>query len=141
MARKSFETSVADLAHGMGLMMRRMRVAAGTQDLSWSQSFVLRRLSEGPATIAELAREAVVKPQSMGTAVAALVEMGWIERKPHPTDGRQMNLSITAKGAAERNSALQAGRAWLTEAVAHLPLQEQDTLFAAGEIIRKLAEL
>jgi hypothetical protein len=52
-----------------------------------------------------------------------------------------MNLSITAKGASERSSAQHAKRAWLTQAVAQLSPQEQDTLFAAGEIIRKLVEL
>lgn len=63
----------------------------------------------------------------MGTTIAALEEMGIVERKPHPTDGRQMNLELTAKGAAVRKSAGDAKRTWLVEAIAQLDKQEQAT--------------
>lgn len=142
MARKTLESATTDFAQATALLTRRMRVAGGTQDLSWSQAIVLRRLaSSGPATIAELAREEGVKPQSMGATVAALAELGWVQRKPHPTDGRQQNIELTAEGAAARNSAQHAKRAWLTQAIAKLTPQEQETLFAAGEIMRRLVEL
>ena len=81
-----------------------------------------------------------MKPQSMGTTVAALEEMGIVERKPHPTDGRQVNIELTAKGAAMRKSAKDAKRTWLVEAIAQLDEQERETLFKAGEIIKRLAE-
>ena len=74
----------------------------------------------GPATTAELARAESMKPQSMGATVAALEEMGMVERKPHPTDGRQMNIELSAKGAAVRNSARDAKRTWLAQAIAQL---------------------
>lgn len=142
MSRKSLDTATTDFAQAVALLVRRMRVAGGTQDLSWSQAFVLKRLAtQGPATIAELAREEGVKPQSMGATVAALAELGWVERKPHPTDGRQMNLELTPQGAAARTTAQHAKRAWLTQAIAQLTAQEQDALFAAGEIMRRLVEL
>jgi len=72
--------------------------------------------------------------------VAALEEMGIVERKPHPTDGRQVNIELTAKGAAMRKSAKDAKRTWLAEAIAQLDEQERETLFRAGEIIKRLAE-
>ncbi len=56
-----------------------------------------RLAKDGPATTADLARAESMKPQSMGTTIAALEEMGIVERKPHPTDGRQMNIELTAK--------------------------------------------
>ena len=62
-------------------------------------------------------------------------------RKPHPTDGRQMNIELTAKGEAMRKRAKDAKRTWLAQAVAQLDRPEQATLFAAGEIIRRLVEL
>ena len=46
--------------------------------------------------------------------------MGLVERKPHPTDGRQVNIELTAKGAAVRNSASDAKRTWLAQAIAQL---------------------
>jgi len=82
-----------------------------------------------------------MRPQSMGATIAALEEMGMVERKPHPTDGRQVNIELTAKGAAMRKSAKDAKQTWLAQAIAQLDKQEQATLFAAGEIIKRLAEL
>ena len=76
----------------------------------------------------------------MGTTVAALEEMGMVERKPHPTDGRQVNIQLTAKGVAVRKSAKDAKWTWLTQAIVQLDEQERETLFAAGEIIKRLAK-
>ncbi len=102
---------------------------------------VMGRLDrEGPATIADLARAESMKPQSMGATVAALEEMGLVERSPHPTDGRQVNIALTRKGAAVRKSAKDAKRTWLAEAIAQLDDEEQQTLFRAGEIIRRLVQ-
>ena len=61
-----------------------------------------------------------MKPQSMGTTIAALEERGIVERKPHPTDGRQVNIELTAKGVAVRKSARDAKRTWLAQAIAQL---------------------
>jgi DNA-binding MarR family transcriptional regulator len=101
----------------------------------------MSRLSKhGPATTANLARAESMKPQSMGTTIAALEEMGMVERKPHPTDGRQVNIELTAKGAAVRKIAGDAKRTWLAQAIARLDDQERETLFAAGRIIKRLVE-
>jgi hypothetical protein len=40
-----------------------------------------------------------------------------------------------------RKSAKDARRTWLSQAIAQLDKQEQATLFAAGEIVRRLVEL
>ena len=135
------DASVADFIHAVALLVRRVRAAAATHELSWSEASVMGRLvREGPATTAELARAESVKPQSMGATIAALEEMGMVERKPHPTDGRQVNIALTAKGAAVRKSAKDARRTWLANAIAHLDEQEQETLFAAGEIMKRLVD-
>ena len=139
--QKTIDTAVTEFVQAIGLLLRRMRAASGSHDLSWTESFVIARLAkEGPATTAELARAEGVKPQSMGTTIAALEEMGIVERKPHPTDGRQVNIALTAKGAAMRKCATDAKLAWLAEAIAQLDEQERETLFKAGEIIMRLAE-
>jgi DNA-binding MarR family transcriptional regulator len=139
--RKTLEISAVDFIHSVGLLVRRARAAAASHELSLTEAAVMARLAkDGPLTTAELARAEGMKPQSMGTTVAALEEMGMVERKPHPTDGRQVNIELTAKGAAVRNLAKDAKRTWLAQAIAQLDKQEQATLFAAGEIIRRLAE-
>jgi len=141
MTRRTIETDVFDFTQAVGLLVRRVRAAAASHELSLTESAVMRRLDkDGPATTAELARAEGMKPQSMGATVAALEERGLVERRRHPTDGRQLNLQLTAKGAAVRKSVRDAKRTWLAQAVAQLDKKEQDTLFAAGEIIKRLAE-
>ena len=141
MPRKT-PAAIIDFSQAIGLLVRRMRAAAASHELSLTESAVMARLAkDGPATTADLARSEGMKPQSMGTTIAALEEMGMVERKPHPTDGRQVNIVLTAKGEAVRSSAKDAKRTWLAQAIAQLDKQDQATLFAAGEIIKRLAEL
>jgi DNA-binding MarR family transcriptional regulator len=77
----------------------------------------------------------------MGTTVAALEERGLVTRKPHPTDGRQMNIELTPKGVAVRKNTKDAKRTWLAQSIAQLDKQDQEMLFAAAEIVKRLAEM
>jgi DNA-binding MarR family transcriptional regulator len=141
MGRKAFEAAVVDLAQSLGMLVRRARAVAATDELSWTETAVLRRLAVcGPATTAELARVQEMKPQSMRTVVASLEEMGMVERSPHATDGRQVNLELTAKGMAAQKLAGEVKRTWLSQAIARLNAEEQETLFEAGRILRRIVE-
>jgi DNA-binding MarR family transcriptional regulator len=141
MPRRSFDADVTAFGHALGLLVRRSRAAAASHELSFTESAVIGRLAkDGPATTADLARAEGMRPQSMGATVAALEELGLVERKPHPTDGRQWTVELTAKGADVRKSAKDAKRTWLAQAIARLDRDEQATLFAAGEIITRLVE-
>lgn len=139
--QEQLNTAVNDLALAIGLLVRRMRAASASHDLSWTERAVLARLSrEGPATVSELARAECVKPQSMGATIATLEELGLVERRPHPTDGRQVNLLLTEAGSALCEQTRTAKRTWLAEVIAQLNDQERHTLFEAGEIIKRLGE-
>jgi DNA-binding MarR family transcriptional regulator len=141
MPRKTLEIATIDFTQAIGLLVRRVRAAASSHELSLTEAAVMARLANhGPATTADLARAEGMKPQSMGTTIAALEEMGMVERKPHPTDGRQINIELTAKGAAVRKSVKEAKRTWLAQAITQLDEQDRETLFKAGEIIKRLAE-
>ncbi len=139
--RNTFDAAVIDFGQSVGLLVRRARAAAATDELSWTETAVLNRLArEGPATTADLARSQGMRPQSMRTIIASLDEMGMIERKPHATDGRQVNLVLSAKGAAVQKRAGDAKQMWIAQAFARLNKQDQETLFAAGRIIRRMVE-
>jgi len=142
-AEQSTEAKIEDFVSAISLVVRRIRADAPAemQDLSWTQTAVLKRLDkDGPATAAELARAEGVKPQSMATAVASLEKLGLLERRPHPTDKRQMNLKLTAKGVALRRSLQAAKRNWLGRAFPGLTKQEQAALFRAGDILKRMVE-
>ena len=144
MPNKNHERAADELALALGMLVRRLRsrVPAESHELSWAQMAVMRRLdTEGPATTADLARAEGVKPQSMGATVAALEEMGMVERRAHPTDGRQMNIALTRRGESMRKDARIAKRALMAQAIAKLDAKEQKKLPAVTELIKRLAEL
>jgi DNA-binding MarR family transcriptional regulator len=140
---KISETQVEEFALAIGLIVRRIRAKAPAElrEFSWTQKSVLSRLErEGPATSAALARAEGVTPQSMGTAVAVLEEMGLVERKAHPKDGRQMVIKLTAKGISLREHTKAAKETWLAQALEKLDKQELAILFKASEIMKRMAE-
>jgi DNA-binding MarR family transcriptional regulator len=133
------DLDVNDFAQTIGRLVRHMRAAAAQHELSLTEFGVLARLGrDGPATTAELARAENMRPQSMSAAVATLEERGFVERKPHPSDGRQVNIALTEKGAAVRSSTKDLKRAWLAQATAALSDEQRQVLAAAGEILKRL---
>lgn len=78
---------------------------------------ILSLLDEiGPTTVGGLARADRSSQPTMSGAVAALVDRGWVEKQPHPTDARAALVVMTAAGRAaladvrHRNAALVAER-------------------------------
>jgi DNA-binding MarR family transcriptional regulator len=139
--KKVSDVEVADFVQAIGLLVRRVRAAAASQELSWAEASALGRLAkEGPATTADLARTQGMRPQSMRTILATLEELGMVERTPHATDGRQVMITLTAKGAAAHKSSSDAKRTWVAQAFDQLEDQDRELLFAAGKIIKRLAE-
>jgi DNA-binding MarR family transcriptional regulator len=130
---------VNDFAQTIGRLVRQMRAAAAQHELSLTEFAVLARLGrDGAATTAELARAENMRPQSMSAAVATLEERALVERKPHPSDGRQVNIALTEKGAAVRRSTKDLKRAWLAQATAGLSDEERQVLATAGDILKRL---
>lgn len=141
MSTKSFDLAITTLMQGVGLLVRRIRSEAHADEISLTESVVISRLEkDGPATTAELARAEGMKPQSMGTTIASLEELGLVKRKPHPTDGRQVLIELSPKGAQFRKKTGDAKRVWLSQAIAALNDEDRKTLLRAGEIIKQLAE-
>jgi DNA-binding MarR family transcriptional regulator len=135
------ESAVAELSLAIGQLVRRLRMEANPGELTWSQSTTLARLDKaGAMTTADLARSEFVKPQSMGTTLADLEQAGLVQRRPHPTDGRQVLFELTAEGTEARRQRNAAKREWLLAAMDRLNPAEQQILLAAAALIKRLAE-
>ncbi|HLE84284.1 MAG TPA: MarR family transcriptional regulator [Thermoanaerobaculia bacterium] len=68
-------------------------------DVSVSQCYALEAiLRRGPLTLNELAAHLYLDKSTASRVVKALAEKGYIERRPHPDDGRAMQLVATAAG-------------------------------------------
>ena len=135
------EPAVAELSLAIGQLVRRLRAEVNPDELSWSQLTTLARLDKvGAMTTADLARAEFVKPQSMGTTLADLEQAGLVQRRPHPTDGRQVLFALTAAGIDARRKRSLARREWLLAAMERLDPADRQTLLAAAALIKQLAE-
>ncbi len=79
----------------------RARMAAVLEDhgLTMPQYAALSALERDPGiSSAELARRSFVTPQTMIRIVANLEKMGLVLREPHPTHGKVLQATLTAKG-------------------------------------------
>lgn len=133
----------AELRMLSGKLKRRLREQGSLGgDISWSQIAVLRRLEQdGPATVSTLARAESMRPQSMGAITAALEAAGLVDGMPHPTDGRQTILNLTA-ACREKLAANRAARQdWLCRAIqTKLAPDEQEILAQSIALMQRLVE-
>jgi DNA-binding MarR family transcriptional regulator len=137
----SLDIVAADLTAAIGRLLRRLRAEANPSELALSQMSALSRLEQaGPMTTADLARADSMKPQSMGVILASLEQEGLIERRPHPTDRRQIHFVLTEAGAAVRTRHRAAKRDWLVGVLAELDPAALKTLTAAIPVIRQVGE-
>jgi DNA-binding MarR family transcriptional regulator len=126
----------------IGRLNRRLREQAHSSDLTASQKSVLLHLErEGSATVTALAKADGVRPQSMGATIASLQAAGLVASAPHPTDGRQSVLSLTARCRKMIRTSRAAREDWLHRAItAHLGVKEQASLAKGIALLKRLSE-
>src|SRR5450755_4988692 len=125
----------------LGQLVRRLREQADGSDLTRSQASVLGRLDrDGPATATVLARAEGLRPQSMGTIVAALAAAGLVAGSLDPKDGRKTILSLTQTAREQFRTGRLAREDWLIQAMsAALTPSELDQLSSSIGLLRRIA--
>ncbi|KTR51126.1 MarR family winged helix-turn-helix transcriptional regulator [Curtobacterium oceanosedimentum] len=134
------ETLADDLLtlHGR---IRRTVLAGKTDEVTASQTAALGRLlRHGESTVADLARAEGVRPQSMGATVQALVDLGLVERRPDPADGRRTLVRATETGSRARADAWTNRSRVLTDRLAALPEDDRATVARALAILLPLTD-
>jgi len=112
-------------------LSRQLERILGRHGLTHAQLGALAQLAPGPAagmSGAELAQGADVTAQSMSTAIASLLQRGLVDRTPHPTHGRVLQVRITDAGADLLEQAQAATRTVDEQALARLSDQERTEL-------------
>jgi len=133
----SLRISVSRLAR----RMRAERVAQGLQpELSDSQLAALAALEKHTMTPGELAEHEKVQPPSITRVIASLEERGLIQRMPHPSDRRQVVLTVTVQGRDVVRQVRQLREAWLARRLRDLTPGEQAVLREAVPILEKLSQ-
>ena len=123
--------------------LRAQRTLSGMTEavLSETQLAALSALEVHHAmTPGELAEHEKVQPPSMTRVIAVLTERNLVVKSPHPTDGRQVILTVTEEGRAVVQRVRRRKDAWLAQRLAELTAAERATLRAAVPILEKLSQ-
>lgn len=81
-----------------------------------------------------------VRPPSMTRVIASLADMGFVDRAPHPIDGRQVLVSVSESGAELVKAARRVRQEWLAERLATLNRSERDILRSAADLMLALVD-
>ncbi|GAB2956939.1 MarR family transcriptional regulator [Amycolatopsis acidiphila] len=119
---------------------RKLRAQRTDQNVSLTQIAALSTLHKcGALTPGKLAAKEGVQPPSMTRVIAALEDMGFVARTPHPTDGRQSIVTLTESGTSFIEATISVREAWLDRKLAELSGDEREVLAEAAEIIDRMA--
>ena len=103
--------------------------ALGNTNLSLSDYDMIHTVQHRPGITQEQLRQKYAQDKSTIARRAAKLEAGgYIERRPHPEDGRRKQLFITEKGAAIRNAKVDAESFYYEWLTAELNQEELDVL-------------
>ena len=131
----------ASLSSAVSRLIRRLRAEKSHERISDAQRTALALLVKGgPCTLSELSELERVKPPSMNQTVNALVELGYVERRDDPSDGRKVILAATPSGLSIIEETSRRLHAWLQAQLVELSVEERQVLDAAVPIISKMAD-
>jgi DNA-binding MarR family transcriptional regulator len=124
------------------MRLRRRLANEGHPDnpLSLNAMAVLGALyRNGELTIGELAAHERVQPPSMTRTVNCLEEGGYVARRPHETDGRQVVVTLSETGRETLLADRDRRDAWLATRLRDLSADERAVLRQAAPILERLA--
>ena len=123
------------------LRVERLMPELAEPALSDTQLAALATLERhGAMSPGDLAEHEKVHPPSMTRVIAALVDWELVTRAPHPTDRRQVILTVTPEGRSLVQRVRRRKEAWLAQRLAELSPQERATLREAAPILEKLSQ-
>jgi DNA-binding MarR family transcriptional regulator len=93
----------------------------------------------GDLTVGELAALERVQPPSMTRTVNALEEGGFVNRRAHETDGRQVVVVLSEQGRTTLLADRARRDAWLARRLRDLTQEERDLLRRAAPVLERLA--
>ncbi|WP_039795108.1 MarR family winged helix-turn-helix transcriptional regulator [Nocardia araoensis] len=120
-------------------LTRHLRGRRADSQISLTQLSALATLArEGAMTPGALAAKERVQPPSMTRVIASLTDLDLVERNPHPTDGRQIIVSLSPAGRALIADEASAREAWMTERLSTLTEEQLVVLTRAVAIMKQI---
>ena len=121
-------------------LARRLRAERADTSLSISQLAALATLDRHESlTPGELAAHEKVSAPSMTRLTSSLEAAGLLTRSAHPSDGRQVLLTLAPPGLDLLREDRRRRDAWLSQRLRDLDPQDVDTLRRAADVLERLA--
>ena len=95
---------------------------------------------EGECTIGALAAHERVQPPSMTRTVNCLHDGGYVARRRHESDGRQVVVGLSEKGVATLAADRRRRDAWLAQRLRELTPAERAVLRQAAPLLERIAQ-
>lgn len=129
----------SDLRLAVLRLNRRLRAQRTDARVSLTHISALSTLHVcGPMTPGALAARERVQPPSMTRIIAVLENIGFIGRAAHPTDGRQVIVSVLPPGTDYLQAEINAREAWLDGRLSELDADQRHILREASDIIGQM---
>lgn len=129
----------ADLSLAVVRLTRHLRGRRAEAQISLTQLSALATLNrDGSMTPGALAAKERVQPPSMTRVISSLTEMALVKRDPHPTDGRQVIVSLSDAGRALLADEADAREEWMTDQLSGLTAAQLDVLREAVGIMTQI---
>ncbi|GAA1752132.1 MarR family transcriptional regulator [Aeromicrobium alkaliterrae] len=129
-----------EIAIAVARINRRLRQERHSE-LTPTQLAILGALRvAGPTTPGALAAREKVSPPSITRTLNGLVELGLVDRQPHPDDGRQVVVSVSDLGEKVLTEERERRDAWLYLRLQELEPHDREVLTEAARILTRLAE-
>lgn len=124
---------------------------AQRHDLTLGDIYVLLSLRRagGPMSVTKLRRELFVTAGAVSKQIDRLSELGYVDRRPVPNDGRAVAIMLTRSGRSLVDRELLSGKIFVFRAPLELSTDERDALIFglrkltitleqnAGDVLRK----
>lgn len=122
-------------------LARRIRSMQADEDVTEGQRTALFALAnKGPQTLGSLSEHEHVTPPSMNRTINALVAAGLVTRETASDDARKVTIDLSEAGRSFITETRRRRDAWFTTRLAGLTPEERNAMYAAGQIMRRLAE-
>jgi DNA-binding MarR family transcriptional regulator len=133
-------TLAAELRVALMHASRRLRQERASDDITPGQYSVLAVVGVHKAmTPRDLAAHEKVQPPSMTRTLTLLEKLGLVERKEHPTDRRQVLITLTDSGHAAVKETRRRRDRWLAQRLSELGPQDRQTLARAAKILAEVS--
>ena len=126
-----------ELEHTLAAFVRAFGLHQGEQtpcgvNVSVSEAHALTELARtGGLSQGELVSFLKLEKSSVSRLVQNLDKRGWLERKPHPTDGRAQLLTLTPEGHEKAAQVAKARRAKFDALTQALPDSKREAVLSA----------